>query len=110
MPQQVAANAVNIGINELLQTQLNFMEDISGVTGALQGKTTATGVSGKLYEQQTRNATLAQLDLLDTFHNFIREGVAKDISNIQQFYEPGMLDGIPMEQVPIFRSMEFRVD
>lgn len=110
MPQQVAANAVNIGINELLQTQLNFMEDISGVTGALQGKTTATGVSGKLYEQQTRNATLAQLDLLDTFHNFIRDGLAKDISNIQQFYESDKLDGIPAEQIPLFRRMEFRLE
>ena len=109
MPQQVAANAVNIGIHELLQTQLNFMEDISGVTGALQGKTTPTGVSGKLYEQQTRNATLAQIDLIDTFQNFIREGLAKDVSNIQQFYEDSQMVGLSNEQIPCFRQMEFRI-
>ena len=85
MPHQVSANAVNIGINELLQTQLHFMEDISGVTGALQGKMESAGVSGKLYEQQTQNATLSQLDLLDTFTTFIQEGQKKDVSNIRQF-------------------------
>ncbi len=110
MPQQVAANAVNIGINELLQTQLNFMEDISGVTGALQGKTTATGVSGTLYEQQTRNATLAQLDLLDTFRNFIRDGIVKDVSNIQQFYDHDRLEDLPEAMVPAFRKTEFFIE
>ncbi len=86
MPQQISANAVNIGINELLQTQLSFMEDISGVTGVLQGKQQKVGVSGTLYEQQTHNAALSQLDLLDTFRQFITEGRQKDISNIRQFY------------------------
>ena len=86
MPQQVAANAVNIGINELLQTQLNFMEDISGITGALQGKKASAGVSGTLYEQQTHNATLSQLDLLDTFNTFLDEGEKIDVSNIRQFF------------------------
>lgn len=84
-PQQVSANAVNIGINELLNTQLGFMEDISGVTGALQGKTMGTSMSGKLYEQQTRNASLSQLDLLDSFYGFLEEAKRKDLSNLRQF-------------------------
>jgi hypothetical protein len=85
LPQQVSANAVNVGINELLQTQLSFMEDISGVTGVLQGKQQNVGVSGTLFEQQTHNATLSQLDLLDTYRQFISEGKKKDLSNIRQF-------------------------
>ena len=85
LPQQVSANAVNIGISELLNTQLGLMEDISGVTGALQGKMASAGMSGKLYEQQARNATLSQLDLLDTFYGFLREACQKDISNLRQF-------------------------
>ena len=88
MPQQIAANAVNIGINELLQTQLNLMEDISGVTGALQGKSSNTGMSGTLYEQQTHNATLSQLDMLDSFRQFIQAGENKDLDNIRQFCQP----------------------
>ncbi|MBR6180650.1 MAG: hypothetical protein IKQ77_05500 [Prevotella sp.] len=110
LPQQVAANAVNIGINELLQTQLNFMEDISGVTGALQGKTGNAGVSGTLYEQQTRNATLSQLDLLDTFRNFLLEGARKDISNIQQFYTDKMLACNSTEQLALLRNAHFDLE
>ena len=87
LPQQVSANAVNVGINELLQTQLSFMEDISGVTGALQGKTNAASVSGTLFQQQTHNAMLSQLDLLDTFRDFVLDGVCKDMSNILQYYD-----------------------
>ncbi len=86
LPQQVSANAVNVGINELLQTQLQFMEDISGVTGALQGKLNTSSVSGTLFEQQTHNATLSQLDLLDTFHSFLVEGAEKDLSLMRQYY------------------------
>ena len=87
LPQQVSANAVNVGINELLPTQLSFMEDISGVTGALQGKATAASVSGTLFQQQTHNAMLSQLDLLDTFRDFILDGACKDMSNILQCYD-----------------------
>ena len=41
IPQQVANNSTNIGITELLNLQLKFFEDISGVNGALQGKRAA---------------------------------------------------------------------
>ena len=85
LPQQVSANAVNVGINELLNTQLAFMEDISGVNGALQGKAGGASVSGKLFEQQTHNASVSQLDLLDTFCSFLDEAARKDISNLKQF-------------------------
>ena len=87
LPQQVASNATNIGISELLQLQLKFFEDISGVHGALQGKQGNSGVSGALYAQQTQNATMSLLDLLDTYSNFVVEGAYKDVRNMQQFYD-----------------------
>lgn len=85
LPQQVSANAVGVGINDLLSTQLSFMEDISGVTGALQGKAGGPSMSGRLYEQQTHNASLSQLDLLESFDSFLREARRKDISNLRQY-------------------------
>ena len=85
LPQQVSANAVNVGISELLNTQLHLMEDISGVTGALQGKAASAGMSGRLYEQQTQNASISQLDLLDAFHSFLDEARRKDESNLRQY-------------------------
>lgn len=87
MPTQVANNCVNIGIQDLLQFQLKFFEDISGVNGALQGKPGVSGTSGSLYAQQTQNATMSLLDILETFSQFVIDGAYKDVKNIQQFYD-----------------------
>ena len=87
LPQQVANNATQIGISELLNMQLKFFEDISGVNGAIQGKPGYSGMSASLYNQQTQNATMSLLDLLDTYSSFIRDGAYKDVKNIQQFYD-----------------------
>ena len=87
LPQQIANNSTNIGINELLQLQLKFFEDISGVHGALQGRTPSSGTSGTLYAQQQQNATTSLLDLLDSFSMFVVDAAYKDVKNMQQFYD-----------------------
>nr|DAV17382.1 MAG TPA: portal protein [Caudoviricetes sp.] len=87
LPTQIAANATNIGIGELLNLQLKFFEDISGVNGALQGKPGYSGTSAALYNQQTQNATTSLLDLLEAFSCFVRDGAYKDVKNMQQFYD-----------------------
>ncbi len=87
MPKQVAANSTNIGIHDLLQMQLKFMEDISGVNGALQGKPGFSGMSASLYNQQTQNATTSLLDILGSYSSFERDSAMKDVKNMQQFYD-----------------------
>lgn len=86
-PEQVANNSTNIGIAELLNMQLKFFEDISGVTGALQGKPGYSGESASHYNQQTENATKSLLDLLECFSCFVVDGAYKDVKNMQQFYD-----------------------
>lgn len=87
LPHQIANNSTNIGITELLNIQLKFFEEISGVTGALQGKPGFSGESAAHYNQQTENATKSLLDLLESFSDFVTEGAYKDVKNIQQFYD-----------------------
>lgn len=87
VPTQIASNATNIGIGELLNLQLKFLEDISGVNGALQGKTGYAGTSAALYNQQTQNATVSLIDLLEAYSCFVRDGAYKDVKNMQQFYD-----------------------
>lgn len=86
-PTQIANNSTNIGISELLNMQLKFFEDISGVNGALQGKPGYSGTSGALYSQQVQNATTSLLDLLNSFSQFVVDSAYKDVKNIQQFYD-----------------------
>lgn len=87
VPEQVANNSTNIGIAELLNMQLKFFEDISGVTGALLGKPGYSGESASHYNQQTENATKSLLDLLECFSCFVVDGAYKDVKNMQQFYD-----------------------
>lgn len=87
IPQQVANNSTNIGIAELLNIQLKFFDDISGITQALQGKPGYSGESAAHYNQQTDNATKSLLDLLECFSGFVIDGAYKDVKNMQQFYD-----------------------
>ena len=87
LPKQVATNSTNIGISELLNLQIRFFEDVSGVNGALQGKQGFSGQSAAHFNMQTQNATMTLLDLLESFSDFVVDGAYKDVKNIQQFYD-----------------------
>lgn len=86
-PHQTSANNTHIGILELLNLQLKFVEDIASVNGALQGKQGYSGMSGTLYAQQTQNSTKGLRDLLDTYDEFVCNNAMLDIKNIQQYYD-----------------------
>ncbi len=87
LPQQIANNSTNIGINELLNIQLKFFEEISGVNGPLQGKPGYSGMSNALYSQQVQNATNTIIDILESFSQFVKDAAYKDVKNMQQFYD-----------------------
>lgn len=70
LPQQISTNATNIGAYELLSLQMKLFEDISGVSGALQGKTANVGTAAQLYDRQTENASIALADIFETFNSF----------------------------------------
>lgn len=113
MPQQIAVNATNVGINELLSLQLKFFEDISSVNGAIQGKAPLSGMSASLYAQQTQNAATGLMDILECFSQFETDGAHKDISNIRQFYTDTKIAAItgepgwPESQNGSFRNFDY---
>ena len=73
LPKQISTNATNIGAYELLSLEMKLFENISGVSGALQGREATGNVGANLYEQQTQNATIALADIFETFKSFIAE-------------------------------------
>ena len=86
-PEQIANKLTHIGTEELLQLEIGLMEEISGVSGALQGKPGFSGQSASLYAQQTQNSTASIMDLLESYDTFILDGASKKVSNIQQYYD-----------------------
>ena len=86
MPQQISTNATNIGAHELLSLQMNLMEEITGVHGAMQGKDAKSGTASSLYRQQAENASINLIDLFESFKAFREERDTKKMKMIQQFY------------------------
>ena len=69
-PEQISVNNTNIGAYEMVKLQMQLLEEISGVTGALQGKSTVTGNSATLYQNETTNAVIALSDIFGSFSNW----------------------------------------
>lgn len=106
MPQQVASNMTNIGMTDLLRLQVGFIEEISGVSGALQGKAGFAGQSASLYAQQTQNASVSLLDLMESYSSFIIAGATKKVKNIKQFYSGKRIINIVGKRATILYDSE----
>lgn len=69
-PEQIVSNGTNIGAYDMIKLQMRLMEEVTGVSGALQGKTGVSGNSASLYEAQSENANIALTDIFATFTAF----------------------------------------
>lgn len=68
-----SGTATNIGAYEMVNLQMRLFEQISGVSGALQGQASAGTTGAQLYESQVSNSTIALGDIFETFDSFRRE-------------------------------------
>jgi len=71
-PEQISANGTNMGAYQLLELQMKLFEEISGVSGAFQGKA-PTSNSASIYQLQNENTNIALSDVFDTFEAFRRQ-------------------------------------
>ncbi len=88
-PEFFTHSAMNIGTTEMLQLQLNMIHDVSGVSGAMQGKAPTAGTSAQRYQMETQNATTTIYPLIKRFTSFKERLAMKKLINQQQFYEDG---------------------
>ena len=88
-PEFYTHSAFNTGANEMLQTQLNMIHEVSGVSGALQGKTPQSGTSAARYALEAQNATTTIYPLIKKFNGFEERVATKKLITLQQFYEEG---------------------
>ena len=88
-PQFFTHSAFNIGQTEMLQLQLNMIHEVSGVSGALQGKEPASGTAASRYAMEAQNATTTIYPLLKKFNGFEERCAVKKCITMQQYYEDG---------------------
>lgn len=88
-PEFYTHSAFNTGANEMLQTQLNMIHEVSGVSGALQGKTPTSGTAASRYAMEAQNATTTIYPLIKKFNGFEERVAMKTLVTLQQYYEEG---------------------
>ena len=71
-PEQINSNGGNSNAFQMIELQMKLFEEISGVSGALQGKAPSVN-SASIYQQQSENANIALSDVYDTFEAFRRQ-------------------------------------
>lgn len=86
MPHQVITSSVHPGLNEMIQMQLKFMEDIGGVHDAAYGRNIGSSAPSSLYAQQVQQSGMNNLDYIATFNNFIQRRDLRLIQLIQQYF------------------------
>lgn len=86
MPHQVITSSVHPGLNEMIQMQLKFMQDIGGVHDAAYGKNIGASSPASLYAQQVQQSGINNLDYIATFNNFIQRRDLRIIQLIQQYF------------------------
>lgn len=69
-PHQVSAPAGDIGAREMLRTQIELFEEVSGVSSTLMGKNISGAVGAARYESELKNSAVSILDLLKSFADF----------------------------------------
>lgn len=87
VPQQISANSTNIGVFELLNLQLNLMQQISGVSSAIQGQEAKSGVAASLFAQQAQNSATNLMPLFKTFMYYKSVRDFKLLKTLAQFYD-----------------------
>ena len=84
VPQVITQNSTNIGVTEMLQLQIGFINDLSSVSEALQGKST-NGAASR-YMMETQNSTTSISSFLMNFSTFERRVAEKKMKTIHQYY------------------------
>ncbi len=70
VPTVVNTAGINAGLSNLLGVELRMMEQVSGVSSALQGMKPDSGSTASLYAAQADNSAQTLRDIFDTFTSF----------------------------------------
>ncbi len=86
MPQQVAANAIPAGLQEMLTMQLKLTYDIMGIHQAAQGQRPPGGTPASLYAMEADLAATNVKDFFETFNYYKQRRDRKVMMLIRQYY------------------------
>lgn len=84
---QLTSKAVPAGLNESLAMGQRLMQEMGGISDAIQGRTPGSGMPASLYAQSAQNSTLNIKDRLESFNAFRADRGRKILDTALQFYK-----------------------
>ncbi len=81
LPQEIVSSGRSEGASALLDIEFRLFQQISGVSGALQGQAPSGHVSASLYDAQVANSAVALQDIFSTFDTFRGERDVKALKS-----------------------------
>lgn len=86
LPKQISMNGTNIGAWEMFAQEMNIMQHISGLSGAVQGQTPRANTPSSLYAQQAQNSMMNFVVLFENYNMFSEERDEKLLKVLMQYY------------------------
>lgn len=86
LPKQISMNGTNIGAWEMFAQEMNIMQQISGLNGAVQGQVPRANTSSSLYAQQAQNSMMNFVVLFENYNMFCEERDEKLLKVLMQYY------------------------
>lgn len=86
MPQVIQQNSHDVATADLLKIEIDSINEISSVSGALQGKTPASGTAASRYAMEMENSTTSISSLFMRFTTYENEIATKCMNVIHQYY------------------------
>jgi hypothetical protein len=87
IPQQISSSIANIGtIIQMLELQMREIQQISGVSGAIQGHEAKSGTPNSLYINQAAYSSTNVKDFMNVFIKHKRKREKKMLQLAQQYY------------------------
>lgn len=92
-PEIISQNAINLGVNEMLNLQLSSINEITSVNSSLQGVPPSGNTGYQRYAMEMENSSTSVAALTGKFTDFQRRLAKKKMKVIHQFYQQPRLVG-----------------
>ena len=87
IPKQITSASVSAGELEVVKLYMQLNDEISGISGALQGQKPSSNTPAARYAQEAQNSSINIEDFIGWFNSRVRASNYKMMQVMQQFYD-----------------------
>lgn len=87
VPEEIRSQSTNVGITEMIALQMQLLQEVSGVSGALQGQRASSGTPAQRYAMEAQNSMVNIIDKMKAYASYRQRRDLKVVKLIKQYYK-----------------------